>query len=152
MNQHHNIAENCALVRDFIEQIWNRRGDGGNRTRLSKYLADDYVDHAYQPANADGLSNMLAQLAQAFPDAQQHIDAITAQDDMVVCRITLTATHLGQFRDAPASGNPVSVQVYRSYRVVAGKIAAHWALLDTASLLRQIGTTVSQQNACARAA
>lgn len=148
MSQHHNIAVNCALVREFIEQIWNRR----DTTRLSEYLSEDYIDHAYQPANAEGLTKMLAQLEQAFPDARQSIDAITAEGDMVVCRITLTATHTGLFRDAPASGNAVRVQVYRSYRVVDGKIAEHWALLDTAALLRQIGANVSPQTVCVRAA
>lgn len=148
MNQHHNTAANCTLIHEFIEHIWNRR----ETSRLREYLTANYVDHAYQPANVDGLSIMLGQLAQAFPDAQQNIEAMTAQDDMVVCRLTLTATHLGQFRDVAASGNAVRVQVYRSYRIVDGKIGEHWALLDTASLLRQIGANVSNQNACARAA
>jgi steroid delta-isomerase-like uncharacterized protein len=148
MSQHHNIAAHCALVRDFIEQVWNRR----DTAQLSTYLSEDYIDHAYQPANSEGLHNMLMQLGLAFPDAQQEIAAITAQDDMVVCRITMTATHQGPFRDAPASGNAVRVQVYRSYRIVDGKIAEHWALLDTATLLRQIGANVSNQNACVRAA
>jgi len=148
MSQHHNIAANCTLVRAFVEQIWNRR----DMAHLSEYLAANYIDHAYQPANAEGLRNMLTQLGQAFPDAHQQIDAVTAQDDMVVCRITMTATHQGQFRDAPASGNAVRVQVYRSYRIVDSKIAEHWALLDTATLLRQIGAAASNQNACVRAA
>ena len=143
----HNIAANAALVREFIEQIWNRR----QAASLAQYLSDDYIDHAYQPPNAIGLSNMLAELKQAFPDAHQSPECTTAQDDMVVCRLTLTATHQGQFRTTPATGNSVRVQVYRSFRIANGKIAEHWALLDTANLLRQIGTAVSNQNACATA-
>ena len=148
MNQHHNIAANSTLVREFIEHIWNRR----DTARLQEYLTADYIDHAYQPANVDGLHIMLGQLAQAFPDAQQSVEAITAQDDRVVCRLILTATHQGPFRDVAASGSAVRVHVYRSYRIVDGKIGEHWALLDTASLLRQIGANVSNQNACARVA
>ena len=148
MTTHHNIAANTALVRSFIEHIWNHR----QIDHLHDYLSEDYIDHAYQPSNAAGLTHMLAQLAQAFPDARQTIDALTAQDDTVVCRITLTATHLGEFRNITATGKAVRVSVYRSYRVTDGKIGEHWALLDTAHLLRQLGATVSEQNACACAA
>jgi steroid delta-isomerase-like uncharacterized protein len=143
--QDHNIAAHTALVREFIDHIWNRQ----QIEQLGDYLADDYIDHAYQPPNATGLANMLGELKRAFPDAHQAVESITAQDDMVVCRITLTATHQGQFRNAPATGNSMRVNVYRSFRIANGKIAEHWALLDTANLLRQIGSAVSNQNACA---
>jgi len=141
----HNIAAQIACVRNFIDHIWNRR----QVTRLDDYLSVDYVDHAYAPPNAGGLLKILSEMQTAFPDAQQTVESMTAQDDMVVCRITLSATHLGSFRNTPASGNSVRVNVYRSFRFQQGKIVEHWALLDTASLLRQIGSAVSSQNACA---
>ncbi len=140
------MQPNIDHVRRFIANVWNGRRLG----TLGDYLSEDYVDHAYQPGNAQGLLAMLNELGAAFPDAQQQIDAITAQDDMVVCRMQLQATHAGAFRTSPASGKHISVALYRSFRLREGKIAEHWALLDTASLLRQIGAGASDANACKR--
>ena len=140
----HTIDHNIACVRNFIDQIWNRQ----QVTRLDDYLGADYVDHAYTPPNVNGLLKILSEMQTAFPNALQAIESMTVQDDMVVCRIVLSATHLGPFRNVPASGSKVRVNVYRSFRFQHGKIVEHWALLDTASLLRQIGSAVSSQNAC----
>jgi hypothetical protein len=40
--------------------------------------------------------------------------------------------------------------VYREFRLADGKIAEHWALLDTPTLLHQIGARPSPENACNR--
>jgi hypothetical protein len=42
---------------------------------------------------------------------------------------------------------PLQALVYREYRLTGGRIAEHWALLDTATLLRQIGAGPSPENA-----
>ncbi len=146
MPQHDTIAANIDQVRRFVDDIWNRRQPGA----IADHLTEDYVDHAYQPGNVQGLLAMLNELGSAFPDAQQHIESFTAQDDMVVCRMRLRATHSGPFRASPAGGNRVDVALYRSFRLRAGRIAEHWALLDTAALLRQIGAGMTDANACKR--
>jgi steroid delta-isomerase-like uncharacterized protein len=142
----HDIASNIACARSFIDQVWN----GQRISLLADFLSADYVDNAYSPPDVNGLRKILGEMKQAFPDTHQTIECITAQDDMVVCRIVLNATHLGAFRDTPASGRSIRVNVYRSFRFQDGKIAEHWGLLDTANLLRQIGSAVSDRNACAK--
>jgi steroid delta-isomerase-like uncharacterized protein len=147
LQQYNTVTGNIEHIREFVDVIWNRR----QVDAINDYLAEDYLDHAYQPGNVQGLLAMLNELGAAFPDARQDIETITAQDDMVVCRMHLQATHTGAFRTSPAGGNRVSVALYRSFRLHEGKIAEHWALLDTAGLLRQIGTGASEVNACRRA-
>jgi predicted ester cyclase len=53
-------------------------------------------------------------------------------------RLRLTGTHNGTFRTKDATGNKIDVRAVRWFRMVDGKIAEHWALLDTLALLRQI--------------
>lgn len=132
-----NVAANTELVLQFIDAFWNRH----DRTAVDRLIANDYVDHAYQPPNHEGLAAMLVQLSTPFPDHQHLIESHVAQDDLVVLRMRFRATHLGDFRGTPPTNSAVDVPVYRMYRVAAGQIVEHWALLDTASLLRQIGAT-----------
>jgi predicted ester cyclase len=140
------VTLNTRLVLQFVDEFWNR----ANATAADLFLSATYVDHTYQPANREGLVQTLTQLSISFPDHVQTIEAHVAQDDLVVLRMRLRATHLGDFRGTPPTGNPIDVPVYRMYRIASGQIAEHWGLLDTATLLRQIGTTPTPQNACAR--
>jgi len=137
---------NSDTVRAFIEAFWNER----DLDSAGRFLAPDYVDHAYSPHTADGLKKTAGELAGAIPDHRSIIEDLVAQGDKVVARMVLRGRHGGPFRGAPPTGNPVEVNVYRMYRLAGGKIAEHWALLDTATLLRQIGAPPSPENACKR--
>jgi steroid delta-isomerase-like uncharacterized protein len=137
---------NTDTVCAFIEAFWN----GREFDRIDHFLAPDYVDHAYVPHTVDGLKRTARELAAALPDNRTIIEDLVAQGDKVVARMTVRGTHDGLFRGTPPTGNPVEVNVYRMYRLADGKIAEHWALLDTATLLRQIAAQPSAENACKR--
>ncbi|MFE5319943.1 ester cyclase [Paenibacillus sp. NPDC056579] len=135
---------NMETVRSFIQAFWNE----GNLACTDQYITEDYEDHAYVPNNVIGLKETARVLHTAFPDQCSAVESIVAQGDRVVVRLAMTGTHLGLFRGTEATGNRVDVKVYREYRLVNGKIAEHWALFDTVSLLRQIGAELHQQPAC----
>ncbi len=137
---------NTDTVRAFIESFWNER----DLDSLNRFLTPDYFDHAYVPHTADGLKETAAALSAALPDHCSAIEDVIAQGDKVVAQMVLRGTHDGPFRGAPPTGNPVEVTVYRMYRLAEGRIAEHWALLDTATLLRQIAAQPSPANACKR--
>ncbi|WP_246469514.1 ester cyclase [Cohnella nanjingensis] len=138
------MEKNKELVSAFVREFWNE----GNLYCLERYLSADYIDHAYVPGNREGLAQMAGILRAAFPDQASAVESMVAQDDRVVVRLRLTGTHEGNFRGTEATFNPVDVKLYREYRIADGKIAEHWALLDTASLLRQIGAELNEQPAC----
>ncbi len=139
-------AAQQVVVETFIERFWN----GHDETAAAELLTADYVDHAYQPQTVAGLRRTLAELTAAFPDHHCTVEALVAAADTVIARLTLRATHRGAFRGTPATGQRVEVTVYRTFRLEHGRIAEHWALLDTAGLLRQIGAAPAPANACAR--
>ncbi len=140
----HSIDTNRALATELIATVWN----GGDTDALSALLTPDYVDHAYVPQNAVGHAHMARTLRAAFGDARHTILQITAQQDMVVLRIRITGHHTGTFRDVAASGHAIDVIQYRTLRIVDGRIAEHWSLFDTATLMRQIDAA-SHPHACA---
>ncbi|SDE49486.1 Predicted ester cyclase [Paenibacillus sp. UNCCL117] len=135
---------NVTIVRDFIQKFWNE----ADSSCLNQFLAEDYVDHAYVPNDMAGLTNMARVLHTAFPDQVSSEESIVSQGDRVVVRLKLRGTHTGNFRGTEATHQSVDVNLYREYRLAHGKIAEHWALFDTASLLRQIGAELHEQPAC----
>lgn len=138
------LQANVALVRAFIERFWNGGEEGAAETELTA----DYTDHAYVPGNAEGLLHMARVLKQAFPDQHCAEESVVAEGDRVMLRLRLRGTHLGSFRGTEPTGTKVDVRLFREFRIVDNKIAEHWALLDTASLLRQIGAELHEQPAC----
>ncbi len=137
-------ARSEALIRAFMDETWNR----SDPSRVDDFLTADYVDHAYEPPDAAGLKKQMNELARAFPDHHTRVEDCLVEGDRVVMRMRLTATHQGPFRGAPASGNLVDVNLVRWFRLSGERIAEHWALLDTAALLRQIGAGQAPGNAC----
>lgn len=140
------ITINRQIVHQFIEQCWNQK----SLNSIEQLLSNDYVDHAYQPANQAGLIATLEQLGRSFPDHQQHILQTVAEADRVVLQVRFRATHLGEFRGIAPTGQTVDVAVYRMYRLTQGRIAEHWALFDTASLFQQLQVSLDGQKACQR--
>lgn len=139
------VEENVRIVRDFIREFWNE----GNFGCVDRYMSEDYADHAYVPNDADGLRNMARLLHSAFPDQRSTEESVVARGDRVVVRLRMKGTHQGDFRGAPATGNEIEATLYREFRLANGRIAEHWALFDTATLLRQIGAELNEQPACA---
>ncbi|MCD9022170.1 ester cyclase [Cohnella silvisoli] len=135
---------NIEIVRGFIKKFWN----DGDFECVAEWLTEDYVDHAYVPGNREGLLNMARILHSAFPDQSSTEENIVAEGDRVVVRLRMTGTHQGNFRGTEATNHPIDVRLYREYRILDGKIAEHWALFDTAALLRQIGAELNEQPAC----
>ena len=138
------MENNVSIVRQFIQRFWNE-GDLGC---IEQFLTEDYVDHAYVPGNAEGLKWTAGSLHAAFPDQSSVEESILAQGDRVVVRLKLEGTHRGNFRGTEATRNRINAKVYREYRLANGRIAEHWALLDTAALLRQIGAELNEHPAC----
>ena len=135
--------ENKALVSQFVEAVWNAR----NPAAADNFLALEYIDHAYQPPTREGLRQAIAGTAAAFPDYVFTIEDLVAEGDTVVARMRMRATHRGVFRGTAATGHAVDAAVYRTFRLVDGKIAEHYALFDTATLLRQIEAAPASDNA-----
>jgi steroid delta-isomerase-like uncharacterized protein len=139
-----NEQANVEIVTAFIESFWNQK----ELHCTEQLLSENYIDHAYTPGSLDGLKQMAGLLNTAFPDQHSTINEIVAQGDKVIVRMVMRGTHQGEFRGTSPTGNPIEAVVYREYVIRDGKIAEHWALFDTATLLRQIGAELNFDNAC----
>jgi predicted ester cyclase len=135
---------NVILVRRFIDEVWN----SANPEAVLAFVDDTYVDHVYQPADAQGHMAMVKMFNEAFANARHHIEEITADAERVVARIRIEATHVRSFRGIASTGASITVLQYRSFRIANERIAEHHALLDTAALLMQIGGSLDAAQAC----
>lgn len=122
------------IAKAFIEDVWNLPGGSA---RVGEWLSDDYRDHAYA-SDREGLSRAIDELRSAFSDARFVIEDVLATTTSAVLRLKLVGTQSGDFRGRPARGASVEVTVFRWLRFEGRRIAEHWALLDTTSLMKQL--------------
>jgi predicted ester cyclase len=139
------LDANVSLVTGFMQAVW---GDA-NSELIDHYVGAGFVDHAYTPHDSSGHANMVRVFSAAFSGAAHRLEQCVAQGDMVMLQLRVQARHSGQFRDIAATGKAIDVTQYRTFRVADGRIVEHWALFDTASLLRQLQPELVVAGACA---
>lgn len=138
------LEQNKALVRRLYEEGINRH----DAAAAASFYASDALNHGRQVGRA-GMQSVFEALFSTFPDFNYHIDESTAEEDRVVCKVTMTGTHLGQPTLAHAfsgmltgvapTGKKVRVQQFHLFRVRDGEIAAHAAVRDDLGMLLQLG-------------
>jgi predicted ester cyclase len=137
--------ENKALVRRYIEVVWNER----NAAALEEFLAPHYkryVSATAAPLSGEGQRQRVTGFHTAFPDIYFTIEDLFAEEDRVVFRATLRGTHQGSFplsQGVAPTGKQVTISVLDVVRVEDGKFVEHWGGPDAWDLLQQLGVTIS---------
>ena len=130
--------ENKALVRRWFAEL-----DRRNFAIIDALLPPDYLDHNPPlpdlPPGRAGVRHASLALAAAFPDAVHTIDDQMADGDKVMTRLTVRATFLGAMLGFPPTGTVVTVRGIAVHRIAGGQLVEHWAQMDMAGFMEQIG-------------
>lgn len=132
------VEGNRAVIARLFADVLN----GGRLEILNRIIAPNYVEHSPAPGQAPGVAGVRAKIAglrAAFPDIHFTLEAMVAQGDLVAARWHFTGTQTGKLGEIAPTGRSVRVDGIDFYRVVDGRIAAHWACEDQLGLLRQLG-------------
>jgi len=131
---------NKALVRRLYEET-NRANIG----ILDELFDENVINHQSgvtmqsQASPLQKLRDIFTMFYKGFPDTHHTIDALIAEDDLVVARISATGTHTGTMLGVQASGKVVSMSGIVIYRFRDGKIIERWADEDRLGFYSQLG-------------
>lgn len=130
--------DNKALIRRFYDEI-----DKGNIAAMDELVSEDYLNH--DPLPFPGIAEGRAGLKQAFemfwnatPGTHEIEDQVAA-GDKVMTRLRGVGKHEGELAGIPPSGNDLDVKAIAVHRIADGKIVEHWSVVDSATLLQQLG-------------
>ena len=142
-------AENKATILQFITEIYNEHNLGS----LPNFLFPDVVDHNKVVIGENGLNDTsqgVPMLLQAFPDLQATVLQLLADADYVSCRMRLSGTNDGIFRDQtePTGRSADWVQMIIFRLLEDGKIIEIWGIGDQLSLLQQLGLLQQAARPC----
>jgi len=138
------VADNKAVVCTFVEEVINQ----GRLDRADDLVVSEFVELDPLPGQRqgrEGLKEIIGQMRTAFPDIHWIIEEMVAEDDKVVSRFTWSGTHHGEFLGIPATGRVVKVSGMVIDRLAAGKMADSRILMDTMSMMQQLGVLPMKQ-------
>lgn len=130
------VAENKAVVRRLIDEGIR------NLALFDELVAPEFVWHGGSLGEVRGLDTfkqVVGPFVAAFPDLAITIEDMAAEDDQVVCRLTVRATHQGEFFGIPPASANVEWGGNNTYRLADGKIVEEWYFEDLLGLMKQLG-------------
>lgn len=128
----------------------NRVLDGINQKNLSvldEVIAADAVDHAAPPGmppTRETAKQFLGMLVAAFPDFHYTVEFTVAEGDRVAQRLNASGTMQGEFLGMPPSGKQATWTETHVSRFADDKLVEHWASIDQAGMLQQLGFMPSE--------
>lgn len=114
---------------------WNRWELNG----IIEHWAEDVVHYSENvPVDTGDMIRRMEAGLRAFPDLHLDVKSILAEGDRVSLRITITATHKGQFGDLAPTNRRVSWHIVEELRFVDGKVAEHWDVMNYLPMLKEL--------------
>jgi steroid delta-isomerase-like uncharacterized protein len=121
---------------------WFAAGDAGDLDAFDDFLHPDVVVHAPMGLSSEGPDAEKAvwrDALRAMPDIRHEIQEVISVGPTIAARAVVTGTLQGDFAGITANGKSFRVDQGLFARVRDDKIVEAWEIVDTASLLRQLG-------------
>lgn len=134
-----NSEQNKNLVQRVVSEVWN----DGNFDVIDELVTNDFVIHSRRPEEElkgpKQVREFYTNLRKAFPDLKFTIHDQVAEGDKVVTHFSATATHKGDFKGIPATGNKINFTGVDIDRISNGKFVECWTNIDELGLMQQLG-------------
>ncbi|MGB3714812.1 MAG: ester cyclase [Candidatus Promineifilaceae bacterium] len=132
------------LIQRLFEEAFNR----GNLAAVDDVLSSDHFAHnafGGTPHGPAGLKWLIATLRTAFPDLHCTVDDQISDGEKFAAHWTMRGTHHGLFMGSQPSGKRVTVPGIIFGRLIDGRLAEDWTLIDQLGLLQQLGIVPPQR-------
>ena len=129
--------QNIDVVRRYWDGKWNLR----QPAILDELQTPDVIYHGTS-MNMNGIEEykiVYETFLTAFHDSRVEVEDLIAEGDKVVSRISLYATHKGELAGLPPTGKELTIRAITVFRLVDGKIAEEWEILDELGMMHQLG-------------
>jgi len=136
---------NKEVVKRYWDGKWNERRPGV----LDELQTQNVLYHgtSMQMSGLEEYKKVYGIFAAAFQDTQLTIEGMIASDDRVMTRVKLTGTHKGEFEGIPPTGKVLTLNAFTVFRLVDGKIAEEWEVLDELGMMQQLGMELKPKEA-----
>ena len=131
---------NMAVARGYFDAFV-----AGDRAWWERHVRPNFRRHdpglPYEVVGAEGLAHHHAVLLAGVPDLNLPIHDVMEDAGKVLVRLRFRGTHSGELFGHEPTGGAIDVEVFDLFRLEGGQLVEHWAMVDSLSLLKQLGAT-----------
>ncbi len=137
-------SANKECIKRHFEELWNH----GEVERIDEFFSTEFSNFGVQYSDVRGIiQHIIRTWRGAFPDLLFQVDSLVEEGHTVMCEVTLSGTHLGDFPQilplhgptlAP-TGRKFTVKHIHRFRLKEAKIVEHFAVRDDLGMFQQLG-------------
>ncbi len=137
--------QNKEIVQRYWDGKWNTRDTG----ILDELMAPDVVYHgtSMEMNGIEEYKQVYQSFLSAFHDTKLSIDGLIAEGDKVMSRVTLLGVHKGELEGLPPTDKTFTISAFTVFRIVDGKIAEEWEIIDELGMMQQLGMELKPKKA-----
>lgn len=132
------MTDGKQLARDYFRAFRDR-----DEAWWDAHIALDFVRHDpgldFEVRGPDGIRRLAELMHGGMSEIDMDIRDMVEEGDRVLARLRQLGRHTGEFQGIPASGNRIDVEVMDLFRFDGDMLVEHWALMDNATMQKQMG-------------
>ena len=135
--------------KDVVKRYWEGKWNDRRPQILDELQTPDVKYHgtSMEMNNLEEYKQVYGMYLSAFHDTHITIEELIAEGDKVMSRVSVTVTHKGDLGELPATGNTATATLFTVFRLVNGKIAEEWEVMDELGLMTQLGMELKPKEA-----
>ncbi len=126
--------QNKQVVRSYVE-AFNR----GDLDAVCATFAPDAVVYGVLGSGGLDIARAIWHELITANGMQLHVDAMSAEGDVVAVRYTERGKSIGSFRGLPATGKTYEIVAMEWFEIRDGKIRKRWGARDAMTIAKQLG-------------
>ena len=133
-------AEIEKLNKSVVQSYWNGKWNERRPEILDELLTQDVIHHgSNEMAGIEEYKQVYGMYLSALGDTKIEIEKLIAEGDFVMSQARIQGIRNGQLGEIPPTGKAISVGIFTVFRLVDGKIAEEWELMEELAMMTQLG-------------
>ena len=130
-----------AQNKDVVTRYWNGKWNERRAGTLDELQTPDVVYHGTSMSmnGREEYKQVYDVFRSALHDTRLEIQELIAEGDRVMSRVSLRCVHGGEFEGLPPTGREIELDAFTVFRLVDGRIAEEWEIIDELGMMQQIG-------------
>ena len=136
------------LNKSVVQRYWDGKWNERRREILDELQTPDVVYHgtSMEMNGIEEYKQVYNSYLLAIHDTRLEINKLIAEGDLVMSNIKLRGIHKGELDGLPPTGNEISVSLFTIFRLVDGKIAEEWEIMDELGMMTQLGLELQMKD------
>jgi len=128
------------LNKSVVQSYWNGKWNERRPEILDELLTQDVIHHGSDEINGiEEYKQIYGMYLSAMGESHIEIEKLIAEGDFVMSQARIQGIQNGPLGDIPPTGNEVTLGIFTVFRLVDGKIAEEWEIMEELAMMTQLG-------------